>query len=829
MTSSTSTLAAPREDEPAAPTEPERSPGRGADPRLLAAGVLLVVTVLALADLPLPGAVTAVLAALGTLALLGTLGGALLAAVGLRTGGPLPGALLALCLGLVTALATGLAVNELLPLVGVDRPLAPVPVALSLDLVAVGLYAVGRRRWPRRLPLPPLRLVVAPATLLLLPLAATSGAVALDNGRSPALTIVVLLLCLVLLGTVSVRGARTPLVLTAVVVYCVSLALLLMTSMRGTTITGHDVQLEHVVMNLTLESQRWDVSALESAYNTCLSITLLPGMLVALFHLPSVMVFKLVVPVLFALTPVAVLLIAHKVVGRGFAPLTATFFVAFPTFFTDMPMLNRQEIALVLLAGMILLVVHRSGADHRRRQALFVALGLGAILSHYSTTYLMLAQLSVVAVVAAVLSLARVRRLLSRVGLERSWTRRLHGGVPRIVTLGVMAPLLAAAWLWTGPITDSGGSLSSSVGRAVAALTGDGTDESSADSSASIFGAGTTTDAERLQRYEDSIPSTRAGGATSEAYYPTSVVEEYPVSVPAAERTELTGLGQVLESAGLDPYALNLAVRQRSAQVLQLLVIVGVVGLVFSRKRLRLAEPEFVLLTGAGLLSIAAFIVVPSLAVDYGLLRAFQQSFIVLTVPAVLGASAIISTLVHGARRGLRAAGRVGRTGRRVAPVVSPGARMSGLPTRATAVVPLLLFASSTGLLATATGGYLPQLHLANAGENYDSYYTPDTEVAAAQWLVARPDLVPGWGGNAQADLWDTAKVYSQTGVEIDPGILPAAVRTDSYVLLGRTNVVLLQGKDGLNNQPVGYTLPLEFFATHKNLVYSTGDTEVYR
>ena len=50
-------------------------------------------------------------------------------------------------------------------------------------------------------------------------------------------------------------------------IYCVSLALLLMTSLRGWYTTGHDIQREYRMFELTLTNGNWRMSRFKDAYN----------------------------------------------------------------------------------------------------------------------------------------------------------------------------------------------------------------------------------------------------------------------------------------------------------------------------------------------------------------------------------------------------------------------------------------------------------------------------------------------------------------------------------------------------------------------------------
>ena len=66
------------------------------------------------------------------------------------------------------------------------------------------------------------------------------------------------------------------------------------------------------------------------------------------------MVFKVLLQLVFALVPVLTYLLARRFLSRRLALVAAIFTMAFPTFFTDMPYLVRQEIAFFFLALLLL-------------------------------------------------------------------------------------------------------------------------------------------------------------------------------------------------------------------------------------------------------------------------------------------------------------------------------------------------------------------------------------------------------------------------------------------------------------------------------------------
>jgi uncharacterized membrane protein len=779
---------------------------RGSDPGAwhlgipVAAACLLLVSLLAVTMPHQP----ALVGAGGMLVLIAVLGYATYCALPGPPRDPAVCAFLSACYGVVVLILIGLADNTVLPHLGVRHPLQQKPVLLTVELVFLGLCRIGHARWEfmrdftvQRVRALPSYVNVRPALLLLLPAAAASGAVALDNGRGSAVTVMMLVACLAVFGYLLWRGQRLSRATILFSIYLVALALLLMTSLRGRYTTGHDVQHEYYVFQLAKAHWHWDISQFRDPYNACLSITILPVMLAGIFHVSDVMVFKLLFQLIFALVPVGVYLISERLAGRRPAILATLVFLSFPTYFSDMPMLNRQEIAMFLLTGMMLLFIDRWPGVRRIQQAPFLLLGLGVVLSHYSTSYLMVGQFGIAVLLLATRRLPQLlRRLLS---LNPEGRHRFgHISQVRLITVPVVLILAFFAFLWQSPLTHTGGNVTQIAGQVVKSVTGaENFDSRSGDLSASFFN-GNVDPSTQVQQYVDAAPQGRVQGLS---YYPASVVQKYPLGASTDETAPLTPVGRALNDAGLNTYSLNSALRGGSAKLMQVLVALGLIGLLLRRPRswgVRW-DPEYQMLCIGALGIVGAIVVLPFLSVDYGLLRAFQQTLVVLALPVVMGCAMLGSA--------------VGKTGRNVAAI--------GLP--------VVFFISSTGIAASVTGGYLPQLHLSNAGDNYDAYYTQDAEVGIAQWLTRQLPADQRFPKNLQADYIASSRLaalgYPGAG-ELD--ISPELTQQNAYVFLSYSNVVL-QRAYAEHPSLISYQYPLAFLDQNKNRVADAGVSRVYR
>src|SRR5450755_2163021 len=246
----------------------------------------------------------------------------------------------------------GLLLNILLPLFGVKDPLTFQNIIIGFDIYIFLLFIcawirtkqlVVRIQLPRRSKTEKLFYILP----LFFPLLATLGAIVLNNGGSDILTLILLgmialyTLFLVLLRN-KVTGALYPYAL-----FFMAVASLFTTSLRSWYISGHDVEREFYVFQLTNTHHLWNMAFYQDAYNACLSITILPTILTNLLTIQDMYVYKVTFQILFATSPLLVFFIVRNYTTPVLAFLSAFFFMSFPTFFNDMPMLNRQEIGFI--------------------------------------------------------------------------------------------------------------------------------------------------------------------------------------------------------------------------------------------------------------------------------------------------------------------------------------------------------------------------------------------------------------------------------------------------------------------------------------------------
>ncbi len=651
------------------------------------------------------------------------------------------------------------------------RALDTAPVIVTFDVVLAGMALWAFRRHPAsyliRVPQLGPKGWALIAAVLSLPLLALIGSVRLNNGHGSAVIVAMLGLTCLLLALLLSQRSTIANNLAPLAIYCIALALLLMTSNRGWYATGHDVQNELRMFRMTSSLGIWRMSNFRDAYNACLSITLLPTVLLRWTRLEDVLVFKLVFQLMFAWVPVLVYALVRRFGTPLLALLATVNFFSFVTFFQDMPSLNRQEVAfLFMVCALLALFDDKVGAPQRR--AAFTLMVVGMVLAHYSTSYLML---------AAVMGTWVLRWIVGRF---------VSSAPTKVFTASVVAILVVITGLWAGPATQTHGALTRTFTELLDALSGQALAHKSGDTGYTLFSPSKPTALERIEEYRQDIELRTVADREQGSYYDAAVVDSYRIRPAEEENLPLTWIGRRLSALGLNVNTLNGLVRQGSAMALQLCVFIGCIILLrpsVTRDRISL---EFRLLGFANIGLLVAQVVLPVLSVDYGVLRSFQQALVVLGFFIALTLTSVLARF---------------RRSRVLISMITVG-----------------YFASSVGLITHVLGGYPAQIHLDSAGMFYENYYLEETEVKAMEWVVANvpPDRLGDVQSEVQSDRFSFASRSAPRETNEMNDIFPALVRQQSYVFLGATNIRKGTAGFSFGGDIVRYRYPLSFLDEQK-------------
>lgn len=629
------------------------------------------------------------------------------------------------------------------------------------------------------------------------------GAISLNNGGNNIFTIIMLVLMTAYIGALIYFVNRLHSNTLFVALFLVSLSLLFMTSLRGWYITGHDVQHEFRLFLQTVDAGKWSMGVAKDAYNACLSVTLLPTVFYKVLDVETFYVFKVLFQIIFALVPGLVFLINRTFVSKRIALLAALYFVSFPTFFTDMPMLNRQEIGLVF-AGLALFAILKQDISLRKKQFIFMVMSILVIVSHYSTNYTMLALLTVCAFGLPILrflskKLKSTGRIYRATNLA-SWKERTGKSV---VTIPLVIILFAASFVWSVQLTNTSGQLVKvffdTVQHIEIAIGGDTPTQDTYFSNSEVS---KLDDSGKLSRYLEQLSGWAHEKNGPDDFYNPDTYKQYPLNITKDQPVPLTPLGQTLANWGVPVQKISSLLRNVLARFLQVMMFIGIMILLFAKRYNKQFWHSYRLLQIGAVVLIGLMIVLPVLMVDYDLLRMTQQLLFFVGTAVVIASMHLI-------------------------PKVKPRVNMA----IASAAV-LIMFSTMTGVWTAVLGGYNAQLNLYNSGTYYNLYYTHREDQVGAQWvnaLVGRSKNADLQVDNIFVDRYTYVKVQDVIQFNLLNDIAPSLVKKNAYVFLGYNLVKTHQATIYFDGALITYDYPIKFLDDNKNLLYDNGGARVYR
>jgi uncharacterized membrane protein len=287
----------------------------------------------------------------------------------------------------------GLFINELALAFGFLQPLSLVPLMIVLNsLILVGvvfLYLKGEvvELWNIE------TIKNSPFSLLFmcLPILSIVGAIYVNVYQNNFL-LFFMIISIAILFIVSVLSKKLlPSKLYPFALLMIAIALLFHSSLISNYIIpfGSDVPGEYFLFKTTQNNAYWssylpastDIGI--STYNDMLSITILPTVYANTLNLNAALVFKILYPLIFSFVPLALYQIWQKYIDKKYAFITAFLFMAQMTFYTEMLGLNRQMIAELFFA-LLLLVILSTKIKRINNTICFMIFSFALVTSHYA-------------------------------------------------------------------------------------------------------------------------------------------------------------------------------------------------------------------------------------------------------------------------------------------------------------------------------------------------------------------------------------------------------------------------------------------------------------
>ncbi len=683
----------------------------------------------------------------------------------------------------------GLAVNWILPWMHItDKPLSLTPLLASFDAVLsiFGIIAYKRNReLSLRISLPnPNRLDKVLFTFaIVFPILGVLGAITLNNGGSNYLTMVMLGgIAVYVLVIVLLREKLNEHVYPWAILLT-SVSLLLMYSLRSWHIAGWDINQEYQMFQITKSAGYWSPDLIGHAYNSCLSLTILPTAISRFTNIPDETIYKAIYPLIFSFVPLSMYALFRSLSVSIIGFLAVFFFISQPFFIQPMAALARQEIAFVFFV-LTLLTIFATNINARTSNIMVAIFGFSMVVSHYSTAYVAIG----IYLAWYILSLL-YRQSVSLRFSKRSYavpTLHFPSQKPIVHRLSLTVILLIAAFtfLWTTQITGTARDLSYVLHNTISNMgSAFSNDLKSRDVSASlaIFSRSNGNTIENIRKYEKAELQSSSMTDTYDYSINTDLVPISNIEVNPITTIEFNHL--------LDPI---LAIVKLLTKVM---LVIGPFALLFTASSKATIDRGFVLLSLVGIGVMLCIYILPVISQFYNLTRLYMQVLIFLSLPTVYGGFLVLRSIKHSLQT----------------------------PILGTVFITYFLYLS--GFVSQICGGHsVAQLN--NFGDDYDKFYTHQVEVNSAVWLSKNRNS----NSPVFADDVSALRLYAFGNLQkVQNTILPAVITKNSYVYLRYANVVRGRTDAKYNNMALAYTYPEEFLSQNKDLIYNNGGSQIFK
>jgi len=293
---------------------------------------------------------------------------------------------------IASLMLVGLFLNELGSMAGILQPLSTIPLLVTLNLLVLVITALtcGRGASFELFDRVSFGLVKW-AVPLMLPLVLSIVGAMLVNMYGDNLILLIMILTISSIATVLILKNNFTSKVYAFAVFIIGISLLYHSSLisRYLCSFGSDIAPEFYTSKHTQMNSYW--SSTPPAYfslsigrlNNMLSITILPTVYCNLLNLDFAWIFKLISPLIFAFVPICLYHLWQEGFGDKYAFISAFFFMATGTFFSELLGLNRQMIGELFFALLLFILLYKN-MNYFQRMFSFTIFGFVLVVSHYA-------------------------------------------------------------------------------------------------------------------------------------------------------------------------------------------------------------------------------------------------------------------------------------------------------------------------------------------------------------------------------------------------------------------------------------------------------------
>ncbi len=613
---------------------------------------------------------------------------------------------------------------------------------------------------------------------------AVFGSISLNNGGSNLFIVILLTLIpivfilMVLLERRINENAFCWFILTT------SISLLLMLSLRSWHISGSDINEEFRIFQLTKNSGFWNPHFIHP-YNACLTLTILPTIISIFTNVNDEYIYKLIMQIIFALTPLSVYFLYRNFANKVLSLLAVFYIMAQPFFIQPMTSLIRQEVALFFFSLCLWITFNRT-LNRITASILFIIFGASIVVSHYSTTYISIGIFTSSFIFIAIFNMIQNHSLFKKL-IRNIKLLKLNINLTHSIDGIALLTLIAFTYFWFFQFTQTGGNITGLVTSNLHSFQNIFKEKRTSDEVNKALSFSAQNNSNSLENINLYVKfETEKFSKSSIPVYKISLNQEYLYPIKIETVPSILNLN-ISNSINIFLNVIKL--------ITKITVFLGALYLLIKFIHKDALDKEYVILNIIGLSLIVLVLIHPTLGQAYNLSRVYLQILII----AALGGIIFLTDLFYKIPNVIKYA--------------------------LASLIISIMFIFFSGLSAELTGG-VAYLQLHNYGDDYDKFYTRDTEVASAKWLAKNYDR------NEFIFTDNISNLRLQSFANISnafPIIVPGAMYKNSYVYTRFANIKRLRTDASIQGLELIYSFPLNFLNNKKNLIYNNGESRIYK
>jgi uncharacterized membrane protein len=288
----------------------------------------------------------------------------------------------------------GFFINLLGPIMGFSKPISFYPIIFSINCGIIFLAGLSYFKHTLDFSLTdPLQtyikeiLTIPSYCLFLVLILGILGGLVIRNYMS-SLFWVIFIIGIGILTTLIIYEKIIPPAYYPYTLFIISLSILLSHTLASPYLFGSDIHVELFFQKLTEINAYWDPS-IQNNVNAMLSTVMLPTIYSIILQMDTILIYKIIFPIIFSLVPVIMYNIFNGQIGNKFAFLSVFFFMSFYAYSTTLLWLPRQQIAELFLA-LFLMTLFDKQLNNFNKHILLIIWTISLVVSHYATTYIFL-------------------------------------------------------------------------------------------------------------------------------------------------------------------------------------------------------------------------------------------------------------------------------------------------------------------------------------------------------------------------------------------------------------------------------------------------------